>query len=228
MRQCDNSHPDTPASCWKQIGVWGDKSCPELAQCLHCYHCDVYVHAGRRLFDRKPPDDYVRAWKEQLASPKEERLSGCISVLVFRVGQEWFAMRAGLVNEVLELHPVHSIPHHQTGILRGLINVHGELQLCVSIEKFLAVELDDSIGQEHDSKVMPRMLLVSNGAESLAFEVSEVACVYACHPDLLEDVPTTLPRERVPLLKGLLHWQQHHVAVLNGNMLLEKLLEKIR
>jgi len=228
MRQRDNSHPDNAANCWKQIGVWGDKSCAELAQCLHCYHCDVYVRAGRRIFDRKPPDDYVRLWTKQLARPKADRVSGCIPVLVFRIGREWFALRASLVDEVLELRSVHSIPHHKGGILRGLINVHGELQLCVSIEKFLAVEQDDRCGQEQDSKVIPRMLLVSNGTESLVFEVSEVACVYACHPDMLEDVPATLPRERMPLLKGLLHWNQHHVAILYGDRLLEKLLENIR
>jgi len=229
------SHKDTNRhaadaidNCWKYKGVWGDKTCPELVQCRHCYHCDVYAQAGRRLFDRKVPEDYARFWTSQLAEPKEKPLSGCISVLVFRIGGEWFALKTRLVSEVLELRSVHSIPHRNNSLLRGLINVHGELQLCVAMGPLLAVEYDQDVEAQCDSRIVARILLLSADGESLAFHASEVACVHSCHPDELEPVPATLPRERGALVKGLFCWEGQKIALLDDEILFEQVLEKIQ
>jgi len=215
-------------NCWKYKGVWGDKTCPELVQCRHCYHCDVYAHAGRRLFDRKVPEDYARFWTRQLGEPKEEPLSGCISVLVFRIGGEWFALKTRLVSEVLELRPVHSIPHRNNSLLRGLINVHGELQLCIAMGPLLAIEHDQFAETQCDSRVVARILLLSADGEPLAFHVNEVAGIHSCHPDELEPGPATLPQERRTLVKGLFCRENRQVALLDDKALLEKVLEKIQ
>jgi len=219
---------DTIDNCWKHKGVWGDKTCPELVQYRHCYHCDVYSRAGRHLFDRKPPEDYTLFWTRSVAEPKEKPLSGCMSVLVFRIGKEWFALKTRLVSEVLELRSVHSIPHRNHSLLKGLINVHGELQLCVAMGALLAVEDDQAAEAQCDSRVAARILLLSADGESLAFHVNEVACVHSCHPDELEPVPATLPRKRGMLVKGLFCWENRQITLLDDGVLLEKVLEKIQ
>ena len=45
-----------PTDCWNRIGVRGDASCPELADCAHCRHCATYSASAARLL-------YVTSWE---------------------------------------------------------------------------------------------------------------------------------------------------------------------
>ncbi len=38
--------------CWNRIGIHGDKTCPLLADHIHCRNCAVYSAAATRLLDR--------------------------------------------------------------------------------------------------------------------------------------------------------------------------------
>jgi chemotaxis-related protein WspD len=212
--------------CWKRIGVWGNKECAELAGCLHCRNCKTYARASRHMLDRKVPAGYVQSWTKLLAEPEEIPLPGRISILIFRIGPEWFAMATRLFAEVLETRTVHSIPHRNNPILRGLINVRGEMQLCISVGKLLGVDKDFT-AEETDSKARIRMLLVSIQGEQMAFHVSEACGIHPYHPSELQQLPATLPKEASACSKGLLPWTGHHVAVLDENILFEKLMEAI-
>ncbi|MDX8411551.1 MAG: chemotaxis protein CheW [Mariprofundaceae bacterium] len=214
--------------CWKRIGVWGDKECPELAHCLHCRNCEVYSRIGRQLFDREAPADYLQNWTELLAEPKEKPLPGRISVLIFRLGPEWFALATSLLVEVLEIRDVHRIPHRSNPVLKGLINVHGEMQLCVSIAELLGVDKDVTAKETGIAKAKPRLLLVSMEGEQMAFCVSEACGVHLYHPSELQALPATLSKEASASSRGLLSWQDRHVAVLDENILVKKLMGGIQ
>jgi chemotaxis-related protein WspD len=213
--------------CWKRNGVWGDKQCPDLVRWRHCRNCEVYSRTGRQLLDRKLPAGYVQAWTRQLAKPEETPLPGRISTLVFRIGPEWFAMATRLFAEVLETREVHTIPHRSNRILRGLINVRGEMQLCVSIGKILGVDKDFSAEETDGSKIITRMLLFSMHGEQIAFHVNETCGIHPYHPSELQPLPATLSSEASACSRGLLQWQGHHVAILDEDILFEKMMESI-
>ncbi|ATX78842.1 chemotaxis-related protein WspD [Mariprofundus aestuarium] len=214
--------------CWKRIGVWGDKQCPELISCHHCRNCEVYSRAGRQLLDRRPPAGYMQAWTKQLAEPQQESMPGQVSLFIFRIGPEWFAIPTRQLAEVLELRNVHSIPHRSNPILLGLVNVRGEMQLCVSVGKLLGVDKDFTKEESDDSKAIGRLLLISLEGERLAFYVSEACGIHSYHPSELRELPSTLPEETSVNSKGLLRWNGHHVAVLDEKILFEKLLRSIQ
>ena len=55
-------------ACWRRIGVAGDRTCPELAQHVHCRNCPVYAGAahgwcvkGSQVYKE---DAAERAWAE--------------------------------------------------------------------------------------------------------------------------------------------------------------------
>ena len=210
--------------CWKRIGTWGDRRCPQLADCQHCRNCEVYSHIGRQLLNRSIPAGYTQGWTKILAKPKEEVQSGQVSVFIFRLGPEWFAMPASLLVEVLEVRDVHSIPHRRSPILLGLINVRGEMQLCVSVGNLLGVDKDAGEDEGSGSKAISRMLLISIQDEDLAFHVSEAAGVHQYHPGELQSLPSTLPKEVSTCCKGLLSWEGRHVALLDEAALFEGLI----
>ena len=61
------------SQCWKEIGIWGDSSCPELKKASHCRNCPVYSAAGIRMLDRPLTPGYLEEWTELLARPKTPR-----------------------------------------------------------------------------------------------------------------------------------------------------------
>src|SRR3954470_1625658 len=137
--------------CWNQIGTSGDASCPELRTHVHCRNCPVFASAARAFFDRPAPGGYLAEWTRWLAQSEEpggheagEPIAGGerdrVGVLIFRLGQEWLAFRTQTVAEVTLPRPVHRIPHRSSEVLIGLVNLRGQLQLCISLSGLLGVE----------------------------------------------------------------------------------------
>ena len=146
----------TLGDCWNRIGTSGDRSCPELQTHIHCRNCPVFASAARTFFDRPAPDGYLAEWTQWLAGSTaagdgeagesavpgdQDRDRESISVLIFRLGQEWLAFRTQTVAEVTLPRPVHRIPHRSNEILIGLVNLRGQLQLCVSLHGLLGVDV---------------------------------------------------------------------------------------
>ncbi|WP_157821324.1 chemotaxis protein CheW [Mariprofundus ferrinatatus] len=170
----------------------------------------------------------MQTWTKQLAEPQQESMPGQISLFIFRIGPEWFALPTRQLVEVLELCDVHSIPHRSNSILLGLINVRGEMQLCLSLGRLLGVDKDFREAESDESRAVERLLLISVEGEALAFHVSEACGIHSYHPSELSALPSTLPEATSVNSKGLLSWNGHHVAVLDEGVLFEKLLRSIQ
>jgi chemotaxis-related protein WspD len=140
--------------CWNHIGVSGDQSCPELRTFIHCRNCHVFVAAARTFFDRPAPAGYLADWSQWLRGSAEQDARGegsgddasegqihgdTVSVLIFRLGVEWLAFRAHTVAEVTNPRPVHRVPHRSNEVFVGLVNLQGQVQLCVSLHGLLGV-----------------------------------------------------------------------------------------
>src|SRR4051812_45482226 len=102
--------------CWNRIGFRGDRSCPELAQVVHCHNCQVFGNAGRQFLDGACPPDYAAEWTRRLAVPLEDVPTDLISVLIFRLGEEWLAQSVDLLIEVTTPRAIHRIPR-RAGVL---------------------------------------------------------------------------------------------------------------
>ncbi len=125
--------------CWNRIGVRGDGSCPELPKVVHCFNCPVFAAASQRLFEREPPPACVEEWTRERARSEEDGQGPTVALLLFRLGEEWLALDVHWLIEATEPHTVHRIPHRTSRLLQGLVNIRGELQLCVSPREVLGV-----------------------------------------------------------------------------------------
>lgn len=129
--------------CWNRIGIRGDRSCPELAKVGHCHNCPVFAAAGRHFLDAPSPPGYLAEWTERLAAPLERTASDLQSVLVFRLADEWLGLPVQVLVEVTGLRPVHRVPF-RSGLLAGLVNIRGELHLCVHLAELLGIQGKDT------------------------------------------------------------------------------------
>ncbi|MBC8419393.1 MAG: chemotaxis protein CheW [Desulfobacterales bacterium] len=215
--------------CWKRIGVWGKEEprCPELKQVIHCRNCDLFTQAGRNLLERDLPDEYMNEWGQVLLEKKGEEPIGMFPVVTFRIEGEWLALPAQLFAEIIDMVSIHSLPHRKRQVLQGVVNVHGEIHICVSLEHLIGLEKEEE-GEEEVKRVHERMMVVSKDGDQWVFAVKEVHGIHHVHPSLFQNVPVTIAKSKSAFTKGIFTWQDKHVALLDDEILFYTLKRSIQ
>lgn len=211
--------------CWNKIGGNGDGTCVELEKFVHCRNCPVYSAAARRLLDRSTPADYRQGWVEHFSRVKHRVPPGKMSAVIFRVGSEWLALPTRAFQEVAEQRRIHSLPHRRQSILLGLINIRGELLLCVSLARLLAIESD--IAVEKPPNLCDRLVVTQWQGSLLTFPVNEIYGVHRYHPEEVKDAPATVARSHSNFTRGILMWQDKPVACLDEDLLFATLNRRL-
>lgn len=206
-------------SCWKRIGTLGDRSCPELPALGHCRNCPVFSAAGRELLDRALPEGYREEWTERLAGRKESEAVETSSVIIFRLRQEWLAMKTVFFQQAADIAQPHSIPLRTGDLFKGIVNVNGELVLCVDLAALLGVTGGE--GDETGRKVYPRLIVISRSSERFAFPADEVFGVHRFPLSLIQEVPATVSRSMQTLTTGIFPWGAKKVGLLNEEKLFD-------
>lgn len=186
-----NAASPTPIdACWDRVGVQGDRSCPRLAEAVHCRNCPVFSAEGQRLFDRQAPAGYYEEWTGRLAEtdrpPAETR-----AVLVFRIGEEWLALDVQAAVEAVEPRVIQTVPHRSDRVFLGVVNIRGEIQLCVSLRELLGIE---AVRGDEQGAASERFLVVDDGRDRWVLPVDEVEGVRRVPVAGLGDVPDTVAR----------------------------------
>jgi len=223
-------HPDqagalTPAvgSCWNTIGVRGDLSCPELDVHVHCRNCPVYSDAAAALLDRPVPAEFTIDRTRHFGAPKAVDERETQSVVIFRIGPEWFALPTSVIAEVAERRVIHSVPHRRTGIVLGVVNVRGELLVCVSLGRLLGLEpLSEPISGVYRAG-QGRLLVVRRDGVRVVLPADEVSGVQRFHARELKEVPTTVSKAATAHSRAVLSWSGHVVGLLDDCLLFRTL-----
>jgi chemotaxis-related protein WspD len=212
--------------CWNRIGVQGDHSCPELDRHVHCRNCPVYSEAARSLLDRDPPAGYLADWARHFAQERTWEEAGTLSVLIFRIDAEWLALPTVLVEEVADERPIHSLPHRRDRLVRGVVNVRGELLVCIALGELLGAEGGGRPLREGTGAVR-RLLVVSREGSRLAFPVDEVHGIQRVNPRDLRAVPATVARGAATYTQDVLPWREKAVGRLDDRLLFSSLARKL-
>jgi chemotaxis-related protein WspD len=205
-------------NCWNSIGVHGDSSCKELKQAIHCRNCSVYSRAASKLLDAEPPADYIAHWTEQASRKRDVAERATVSVLIFRIGREWFALQSTSLTEITSLRRIHSIPNRRNGIVLGLVNIRGELVVCVSLRGILNVE---SVESEGSGAAARRMLVIQRDGASTVCPVDEVHGIERFTTRELGNLPATVSGAAARYTCARLNWSERSVGVLDERMLFQ-------
>ena len=220
MIASDARHIDRLDDCWNRIGVWSRQgaSCPELKDCVHCRNCAHYSTAGRLMLERAVPEDYREQWTQRLATPKQTAATAGNSALLFRLGDEWFALGSRCVSEVTQMLGIHSLPHCDVDLVKGVVNIRGELKICVSLGSVLQLEKScESHATDHE--ILERMVLIEKDEHSFVFPVSEVEGIVRYSEQELRPLPATLANARSKITTGIVQWQNRQAGVLDHDLL---------
>lgn len=209
----------TVDDCWNKIGVFrkGRKSCARLAGLGHCLNCEQYANSGRRLLNRPLSDDYRRELSERFRQPTSHQAQKSTkSAFVFRTGEEWLGIKSSLIQEVVDMGPIHSIPHKGNRVLRGIVNIRGHLELCVSLGGVLRIDPDT---KRQGIPTPERLIVAAKAGQSIVFPVSEVLGPVPYSASALKPLPITVSGAKAVYIKGILNVGNREVGVLNEAML---------
>lgn len=178
--------------------------------------------AVARLLERAPAREDLAAAAARLAAGATPQRGDDASAFVFRLGEEWLGLATALVDEVLELRPVHRLPHRRDAALRGLVNVRGRLTVCVALPALLQT------GPAPAARGGARRLVVLAAPEgALAFEADEVHGSLRYPLEDVRAVPSTVAHAVARFATGVLPWGERRIGLLDADLLLHALDRRI-
>lgn len=216
--------------CWNKTGIWGAESprCPKLDEVTHCQNCPVFSGSGRMLLDRKQPDGYSNEWTNVLTQKKDAALKTAISVIIFRVGDEWYALKTAVLKEITEMRHIHTIPHRKNSVLRGITSIRGELHLCVSIGHLFDITKAVTTKNNIPGNIMrDRIIVIEKNSERFVFPTNEILGIYRFSPDRVNPPPSTLSEASSSYVNGVIEHKDKHIGCLDEELLFHAFSRKI-
>lgn len=216
-------------NCYNLIGIVGDRSCPELANFIHCRNCPVYSNIGRQLLERPIPTNYHDEWTELFSQKRTfETLTTqeTLTVVIFRLQREWLALSVEVFQETISPNSIHTLPHRSNEILRGLISIRGELQLCVSLTHLLNLSTGDTSVTALSPVVYPRMVVVEKAGSVWVFPVDELYGVQRFYQHEIRDTPSVTATNH-SFTKGFFYWREKSLGYLDEELLFTTLDKKV-
>lgn len=215
------------ADCWNQIGVAGDQSCPKLVQHIHCRNCEVYAGAARRNLQRPVTDDYREHWAGHFRQVQSQRVADDSAALVFRIGREWLALPATMIDSVAPEVPGHRLPHRSGAGLLGIVNVGGKLLPLVSLATLLGIDDSDApkAGGRH---TFARLVVVQSENQTFALPVADLHGIVRYAASTLGLPAATINKGMVRYLTGVLTRDELHIGVLDAALLGHQMARLLR
>jgi chemotaxis-related protein WspD len=184
--------------------------------------------ASLKLLDRPVAPDLLSDRTAEFAQPKTLAHKGAKSVVIFRLGGEWFALATGVFQEVAENRVLHSLPHPRGTLLRGLVSVRGDLLLCVALEALLCPNQELEAAQAPGGRVLLQLLVCNHEGDRLAFPVQEISGVFRYNDEDLQPVPATLSGAAGAFTTGMLPWNGGMAGCLDDTLLFYALNKDLR
>ncbi|HKY34469.1 MAG TPA: chemotaxis protein CheW [Polyangiaceae bacterium] len=197
--------------CWNSIGVKGDRSCPKLKDAIHCHNCGVFADAARAFLDRPAPASYSSEVTASFTHAAVSKRSEAISALVFEVGEQLLAIDSKAVVEVTSPRRAHRVGHRSGRIFSGIVNIHGQLELCCSLSGLLHIE---TLAGDSD-RPSARMLLVEHAGLRWAFEVDAVLGVQRFEAEQVSAVPATSQQDATSFMRSVLGFGERRAGQLD-------------
>ncbi|NML33504.1 chemotaxis protein CheW [Paraburkholderia antibiotica] len=215
--------------CWNRIGVRGDSSCERLAEYVRCLNCPVFEVAAAKLLDQPVPlvelprHDARATPATPRGTPASQR-EATESFLVFRIGGEWLALPTPIFRRIVQTRTVHTLPHRQHRAVLGVVNVQGQLLVCLSLAHLLGFEPQTAGARDDRTRLdLPRLLVVARDEEHAVFPVDQVDGVQRFAPSTFCAPPATLSQSAALHTRAVVPWRGVSVGLLDTDALFDTL-----
>lgn len=229
MSTMDNTPGEAVAlvDCWNRIGVAGDQSCPKLAQHIHCRNCEVYAGAAQRNLQRPVSGAYREHWAAQFRGARQEAARADSAVLAFRIGREWLALPAAIIDSVAPQGPGHRLPHRSGAGLLGVVNVGGKLLPSISLASLLGIDEADA-PKASGRHTFARLVVLQWEDQSYALPVADLHGIVRYAASSMAAPAATINKGLVRFLSGVLGVDGLHIGVLDAPLVGHQIARLLR
>ncbi len=228
----DPEHADasTRIDCWNVIGVRGDASCDKLVTRIHCRNCEVYAGAAQRNLQRPVNDGYREQWASHFSAVQQTRAPNDSAALVFRIGREWLALPATMVDSVAPQATPHRLPHRHGGGLLGIVNVAGKLRPAIALGSLLGIDERNAqqAGASAGRHTFARLVVAQWEGHTFALPVADLHGIVRYAAGEMAAPAATINKGLVRYLSGVLTREDMHIGVLDGPLVGHQMARLLR
>ncbi|NTU70607.1 MAG: purine-binding chemotaxis protein CheW [Coriobacteriia bacterium] len=145
----------------------------------------------------------------------EEEVADRLSLLLFRIGEEWYAVRVGDVREIFQEYEITPVPGVPDFIL-GVVNVRGEI---LSVTDSAAIMGLGVVDQGVDG--VPPAIVITNGPVASALVVDAIGDIAEITNQQLEPPITIIDRQQAEYISGSVYLDGTMVGIINIDRVLE-------
>jgi len=184
---------------------------------------DPNINLLKLLLNKPITEEYTQEWSKIIGLSKKEEGEGRISVLVFRVEEQWFAFEAKAVATIAAKAEVHKIPHRSNSYLEGVVNQGGRLKLAASLFSLLNLAKESKTS----SSARTKMVTIGDEGKEWVFTVDEVVAVSLVSLCDIQNVPVTVVKSFSNYLKGIFYFHEKTVGIIDKDLLFTFLNSKV-
>jgi chemotaxis-related protein WspD len=171
------------------------------------------------LLDRPIVENYKQEWTDFLIHYHEQfKIQKTLSVLVFRLYQDWLALPLVFLKEVISPRSIHPIPHRRKGFLLGIVNIEGRIHLCIHLPHLLQLKKGD-VDSTLKNYRPERMIMMQKERELWVFQVDEIEGIENWNLSLIEKMPMFISHSPTHYLKGVMNKEGKRVGLLDEELL---------
>lgn len=165
-------------------------------------------------------NDILRRRAESLAQAEDQATSlETRSLLLFSLGEEWYACPIEGVREIYNDYQVTRIPRVPEFIL-GVVNVRGEIVSVTDLGTMMRVPSRTARAAD---EVLPSAIIVANDCCVTAVVVDEIGDIVEIPRDAVEPALSTLDKAQAEFVAGSVYIDERLIGIVN----LDKVLEPI-
>jgi chemotaxis-related protein WspD len=203
-----------PERCWQELGVWGDRSCSALPRVHHCHHCPVFAEGARRFLDRPLPEGYGHEHAALIATRAVEPERRDLSVVVFELGDELLCVDTRSVVEAVTPRSVHRVTRRTNAVFRGLVNIHGQLELSASLRGLFELG-----GEPEVSAQASRMLVLTFEGTRWVVDVDAIVGVSRHAASAVRPAPSAVPGATLQHVRKVIREGERNIGYLETSAL---------
>lgn len=145
----------------------------------------------------------------------EDEVSDQLSLLLFRIADEWYAVSVGDVREIFQEYEITSVPCVPEFIL-GVVNVRGEILSVTDPARLMHLGTVDAV-----DGVMPPAVVLTDEVVATAIVVDEIGDISDVANGAVEPPVSIIDRAQAEFISGSVYVNGEMVGLLNVPRVLE-------
>ncbi|MDZ4064180.1 MAG: chemotaxis protein CheW [Coriobacteriia bacterium] len=172
------------------------------------------IHNARERSLADKAAEILRQRAESLAlETLSEETGGSMGVLLFRLGEEWYAVNIDDVREIYQEYSITPMPGVPDFIL-GVVSIRGEIVSVTDLARMMG------LGQVSKGETVPPAIVIQNDECATSIVVDEIGDIADVPAGSVEPPISIIDRQHAEFVAGSLHIGERLVGLMNVERIL--------